>query len=177
MDQPPSDLEIDFLAQLDLDIKKLTRKSTLQSDEKRLKDKLRDRRVPDLIKSSLRTDLAAVQAQLALIQWRPEASVAMFVEQHCDNCASIHSIFTQHMQRQISTSGHPVKRWVRVPRPEPGLPREVIKQLTTTHCCSDCITEFGFDMTSAEIKFSDHSEPYSVSQNYLQEDMNDGISE
>lgn len=161
----------DFLLELDKELSAATSRSRLQSDLAKTRGKLISSTVSAEAKVALRDEYAHLSEELNKILWRPIASVAFFAVQTCDYCASSHQTFLSHMQRQASVTNKTVMRWVRAPKPIPDLPTEVIKQVTTTHICADCCHEFGFDLSSAEIKFSKYSEPFSVSVDYLQEEM------
>lgn len=161
----------DFLLELDKELSAATSRAKLQSDIAKARGKILSSTVSAEAKVALRSEYAHLSEELAKILWRPIASVAFFSVQTCDYCASVHQTFLSHMQRQASITNKTVMRWVRMPKPIPDLPTEVIKQITTTHICADCCHEFGFDLSSAEIKFSKYSEPFSVSVDYLQEEL------
>ena len=161
----------DFLLELDRELSVATSRAKLQSDVSKARGKLLSSTISAEAKGALREEYAHLSEELNKILWRPIASVAFFAVQSCDGCASVHKTFLSHMQRQASVTNRTVMRWVRTPKPIPDLPTEVIMQATKTHICADCCHEFGFDLSTAEVKFSKYSEPFSVSVDYLQEEM------
>lgn len=162
----------DFFSSLDESIAKVTNKEELLAKQSRLKKALRpSTRHNGTQHLQLGHELEQVTRQLEAIQWRSMASVALFAAQHCDNCGSDHSMFLHHMQRQQTTSGPKCQRWVRATKPDPSLPREVVKQFTVTHVCGDCCGEFGFDLEKGDIKFARDSEPFATSLTAIQEEI------
>ncbi len=161
----------DFFSALEAEIAPALAKSALLTAKDRASKTAANRLLPHELRTKARKEVEGLAAQLSLIQWRSLANVALFAVQHCDNCASDHRLFLQHMARQVTTSGHRVERLARVPGPDTSLPREVLLQLTTTHVCSDCCGEFGYDLSSAMIRFVGQTEPFAISATYLQEEL------
>lgn len=164
-------MEDDFLLALDRELSATVSKAKLQSDLAKTRNKLISNAVSSEAKIQLRSEYAHLSEELNKILWRPIASVALFSIQHCDNCASKHQTFISYMQRQESIQTKGIMRWIRMSKPISGLLTEVIKQVTITHICADCCAEHGFDITLGEVKFSRHSEAFSVSIDYVQEEL------
>lgn len=164
----------DFFASMDAAISKVTAKSKLLDRKKKLQTDLNPaRHMTTTTRDALKRELHEVSAELERIQWLAIGSIALFTSQHCDNCGSNHSMFLQHMQEQVTSSGPRVTRYARVGRPASDLPRRVVIQPTVTHVCADCCGEFGFDLAMAEIKFAEFSEPFAVSKTAVQEEIED----
>jgi hypothetical protein len=163
--------DLDFLAELDAEIAKVSSKADLTTKRKKAMSALYNPRSTSSAKAKAKASLEGINAQLAAIIWKPEASVAFFVEQSCDGCGSVHRMFLQYMQREVTWKTAVTTRWSRVNRPSPSLPREVIVQATETHVCGDCMEDHGFDYTTAEIKFISHSDPFVASPDYVQEEL------
>lgn len=74
-------------------------------------------------------------------QWRPVAALAMFEEQTCRNCGSIHSMFrgfgTLYRRRVDNT-----ENWKAADCLDRGLPFELRKFGQNVDVCADCIVEF-----------------------------------
>lgn len=168
--------DLDFLVQLDAEISKVTIKSKLEAQKKAALKLTNNARATLPSRQRAREELIEIEKLLSAIIWTPVASVALFAEQSCNYCASKHRMFLQHMQREVSGKVAPTTRWRRINRPEPGLPREVLIQKSSTHMCVDCCSDFDFSFASGEVKFVDES-PFSISANYHQEEIDDVCDE
>lgn len=161
-----------FFAELDRALEGVKEKEDLLKRKRKIRADLGpNRHVPAGHRERLTAELREIGEKLEQILWLPQASVAMFSIQHCDNCASDHSMFLSHMQRQVTSAGVHCSRFVRVPKPDPTLPKEVIKQYTVTHVCVDCCEEFGYDFAGGQVKLATNSEPFAVSMKYQQEEI------
>lgn len=161
-----------FFAELDALIAPVAKKQALLDRQKKIRADLRpNRHIKANVRESLSNELGEIARELELIQWLPQASVAMFSIQHCDNCGSDHSAFLGHFTRQITSAGAICQRWVRITKPDSSLPKEVIKQATVTHVCIDCVEEFGYDFAAGQVKLAGNSEPFAVSMKYQQEEI------
>lgn len=161
--------DLDFLAELDAEISKVSEKARLEERRVKLTKDLRNPRLGAARRDDAELELKSVSNQLNAIQWRPTSNVAFFNEQHCRSCNSKHHTFLQHMQRQVTTSGPKVDRLVRIPRPLSGYANEVVMQVSETFVCIDCADAFGFDVTSSTKMIGNTSEVLAVSKTYIQE--------
>lgn len=168
--------DLDFLAQLDAEISKVTVKSKLEAQKKAALKLTNNARATLPSRQRAREELIEIEKLLSAIIWSPVASVALFAEQTCSYCASKHRMFLQHMQREVSGKVAPTTRWRRINRPEPGLPREVLIQKSTTHMCVDCCSDFEFSFASGEVKFLDEL-PFTTSPSYHQEEVDGPLEE
>lgn len=169
-------LELDILSQLDAELAKVSKKSALETERLRLSKKLQDRRIGDEQRQTLRAQLTSVSAELDLIRWRIESSVALFTTQHCDNCGSTHRVFLQFMEEQRTIRSPFVYRYVRVAKPTSGLPTKVLNQLKTTHICADCCSDWAYDLGNATLILG-HIEQLNIAPNYEPADLNSDLEE
>lgn len=157
-------------AALDAAIEKVTTRSKLETEKKRLLGKASNTRSQWQDRADAKRELALVDAQIEQLIWYPVAAVALFTEQRCDYCGSVHRIFLQHMEEQHTQAGSHVSRLIRVPRPRPDLPRRVVLQVSLTHFCADCCGDFNFSLVDAEEKFKGY-DAFAVSGTYVQEEL------
>lgn len=81
------------------------------------------------------------QAQAERFEWRPIAAGALFEEQICRNCGSIHDLFRGYgvlYQRRANF----VERWERADCLDRGLPFQKRKLIQPVPVCSNCIDTF-----------------------------------
>jgi hypothetical protein len=158
----------DFFASLDAEVSKLTAKSRLEEEKKKLNLKVRrgdpDRQTRILIAGQIKD----INQQLEAIQWRTIATVGLFQEQHCTYCGSIHRMFLQFMAKQVTTSGPKCLRFIRVDRQQVGLVHEAVMHKTKTTICPDCASDFGFDLDEASQKLGEVTEPFAIPMGYVQ---------
>lgn len=161
-------LEDDFFAELEAEIAAANAATRIKSDiEKNRRKSLNTRLNPDERREAKALFLEA-QAILDAAHWHPVASVALFSEQQCRGCGSVHKLFLQYMERQVYTSKSSTRRMIRTTKPSPHLPREVLSQTSITHICADCCEDHGFDLTSATCITASAFAP---SPTYEQEDI------
>jgi len=141
----------DIFDQLDADIARITSKTKLEEEKKRLNQHIRKTNPDRKTRILLAGEIKEINEQLDSIQWFTTATVALFQEQHCTYCGSKHRIFLQFMNRQETTSGPKVRRLVRATKSQVGLIHEVILDKTETSICADCATDFGFDLDNSFI--------------------------
>lgn len=160
----------DFFASLDAEIAQHTAKAKIKDDAAKAKARANNTRLA----SSARREAAKTFHELsALIEsdlWSKLSTIALFVDQQCDGCGSRHRVFLQYMEKHCMTRNPSTTHFVRVAKPDPTLPREVLCQPAITHICADCCNEHGFDLNaSGTIDFGGQLSP---SKDYEQEDIN-----
>lgn len=175
MTKPPSDDT--FFAELEVEIAAATAKGKLKADAANLKKTAHNMRLSPRQRAEAAAEFRALQAIVEANLWEAIAAGALFSEQTCDGCGSIHHTFLQFMQyeRKVHDRSNGT-RWVRVTLPMPGLPLETIIQPLTTHICSDCCQDHGFNVMAPTIKLMPRDEALTVSTTYIQGDIN-GTSE
>lgn len=95
-------------------------------------------------------DSARVLAWEAQHVWRPEANVARFVEQQCQNCGDCQYLFSGLLQRQSHRHlKDGSKRWVAVESSIASLPNEIQLATMTVPFCLECCDKVGFDLRNA----------------------------
>lgn len=156
----------DLFADLDALLTAVTTKAKLAADRKAAKATLSNHRATPVARAYANESLRAIDEQLDAIMWLPTATVALFAEQHCNYCGSVHRIFLQFMEKSETARGHKVTRLHRIASPRVGLPKLVQKQVTKTHFCADCCSDFKFDLGLAEERY--HGDPFAVSGTYEQ---------
>lgn len=166
----------DFLALLEAEIADASAKSKLKSDAKELKKKAHNMRLSTKARAEAAKEYREIQAIVEADQWIPIRSGALFAEQVCDGCGSIHFNFLQYMEQQRNFKNASTVRWVRVSLPNLELEKETIIQPLTTHICSDCCEDHGFDARKPTIRLMPVEGSLTVSHTYVQGDIN-GSSE
>jgi hypothetical protein len=118
-------------------------------------------------------DLKSLNAILEATMWEPVSIVALFTEQHCDGCDTVHHTFLQYMQQESKLNQPTTKRWIRldVP-PDNSLPRETVVQPIVTHMCAACAPEHGFDVEAPTMRLMPSLGTITVSPTYQQGDIN-----
>ncbi len=163
--------DLDFFAELDAELATIMAKSKKAAQLKAARKKANNSRLPSATRQAAKSEFLALQSEVEASLWVPTASIALFTEQICDGCGSIHRTFLQFMELQTRVSKSSTQRWIRTSKPHPALPRETMIQPLTTHICADCCIDHGFDFhpdsTRLEISTS-----LTVSPNYIQEDIN-----
>lgn len=127
-----------FFAELEAEIADATAKSKLKADAAALRKKALNQRLDAHTRARYADDLRALQAILDANEWKPIAYGALFTEQHCDGCDTIHHTFLQYMQQEERVQNPSTKRWVRISKPNGQLPRMTIVQPIITHVCASC---------------------------------------
>lgn len=161
----------DFLAQLDAELTTLAETSKKASKLESLRKKSLNNFIPHEARSAAKSEYLAIQFEVEALLWKPQTSIALFSEQVCDGCGSIHRTFLQFMEQQVHVKKPSTQRWVRVTKPQALLPRESMIQPLTTHICSDCCEDHGFAISPASLRL-ETSTSITTSAAYLQEDLN-----
>jgi hypothetical protein len=165
--------DLDFFAQLDAGLAKLTQKAGLEARKKSAIARAANFRNSPEVRQRAKDEVAGIKEELEIYRWQPVACVAFFAEQNCSYCGSRHRMFLQHMQKlqSIRTPASAI-RWKRINRPDAYLPREVLIQKTITHMCVDCCADFNYSFAGGEVKFQDES-VFNISASYHQEEVDD----
>jgi hypothetical protein len=161
-----------FFAELNAEIAKATAKSRLKSDAAKLKRDSLNMRLDIHTRRRAAEEFKSLQAIVEANAWEAVRCAAMFAQQQCDGCGSIHTNFLQFMQEEEKITNRSTCRWTRVPVPAANLPRETIIQPLNTHICADCCKDHGFSVAAPEIKLLPLEGALTVSPSYLQGDIN-----
>lgn len=161
-----------FFAELEAEIASATAKSNLKADAAVLKKQANNMRLSATTRRRAAEDYRAIQAIVEAEAWQIIRSGALFAEQVCDGCGSIHYNFLQYMQEEEKIRDPRTRRWVRVFVPAEGFPRETIIQPLATHICSDCCEDHGFDAKKPNIRLLAREGSLTVSSTYIQGDIN-----
>lgn len=164
-------MSLDIFDELNAEIAKALEKSNLKKKAVSLKRQAFDTTVGRRVREKAMLEYRETLALIEIENWKPVGTAALFTEQQCDGCGSLHRVFLQYMEIQQHRSRATSRRWLRVPIPNPFLPREVMIQPHKTHICPHCCDEHGFDFTSASF-LGISSIALAVSDNYLQGDIN-----
>jgi hypothetical protein len=167
----------DFFAELNAEIAKATAKSKLKLDAVALRKKAHNMRLSPKQRQEAADEFKAIQAIVEAELWEPVRSGALFAEQACDGCGSVHFNFLQFMQEERKVRDHRTRRWIRVSVPDTSLDRETIVQPLKTHVCSDCCDDHGFNVRAPSIRLLPRDGGLSVSPTYHQGDINDPSQE
>lgn len=163
----------DFFAELEAEIASATAKSKLKADASSLRKRANNMRLSSASRAEAAKEYRAVQAIVEADQWEVVRAAALFAEQLCDGCGSIHYNFLQYMQEEVKLKDHcHGRRWVRVVLPPLGLPQETIIQPLLTHICSDCAEDHGFNVHAPSIRLLPSEASLTVSSTYTQGDIN-----
>ncbi len=163
--------DLDFLSALDAEISAEAAKLRQVSKLEKLRKTSLNNTIPHASRSAAKQEYLALQSEIDFYLWKPEATIALFTEQVCDGCGSVHRTFLQFMEKQVHIKKPSTHRWVRVAKPSPNLPRESMIQPLVTHICADCCEDHGFAI-SPDCDRLQLSASVSVSATYLQEDIN-----
>lgn len=161
----------DFFAELEAEIAVHTAKAQLKSDAEAARKRAHNTRLAPAVRAAAATNYKELTALVELDQWAVTATVALFTEQTCDGCGSVHRVFLQYMEVQSMVRKPSTQRWIRTPKPSPDTPRETLIQPHRTHICSDCCEDHGFALSSAS-HLPNSEAAIAISQNYFQEDIN-----
>jgi hypothetical protein len=166
-------IEDDFFAELEKEIKEVTAKSKLKADAAALKKQANNTRLAAWQRKQAAADFASLQAIIDATAWRPTAIGALFTEQHCDGCDTVHHTFLQYMLQEEKISNPSTRRWIRLLVPADGsLPRQTIVQPIKTHMCASCAPEHGFDVDAPTFRLLPSLGNLTVSSTYVQGDIN-----
>lgn len=161
----------DFFAELEAEIAVATKASKLKADREAAKKRANNNHIPKAHRDRASADYRALDAELQTLEWVSTSTVAMFTEQTCDGCGSIHHVFLQYMETQQLIRKPTTQRWRRVTKPDPDLPRESLLQPMLTHICSNCCEDHGFALLTAK-RLKSRKETITPSFTYDQEDIN-----
>lgn len=162
----------DFFAELEAEISAANAKKALKSDAVKLKKQATNTRLSNAVRTKAAAEFKAVQAIVEANQWEVVRCGALFAEQSCDGCGSVHYNFLQYMQEEVKVRDPRSRRWVRVVLPIEGMVMETIIQPLTTHICSDCCMDHGFNVLTPSIKLLPMGGSLTVSPVYHQGDIN-----
>lgn len=161
----------DFFAELNAEIAKALEKTSMKDRAKELKRQAFDRTVGQRVRERAMAEWKSIQSMIEAEHWKPVATVALFTEQQCDGCGSVHRVFLQYMERQAHVNHRMGERYIRVTLPDPSLIRETLIQPHRTHICADCCEDHGFTL-SFSMSLSVSPSALNISENYLQGDIN-----
>lgn len=162
---------MDFLAELDAELAEVAAKAKKASQLEKLRKQTNNMRLPSNLRAEAKASYLALQAEADQFSWLPTTSIALFSEQLCDGCGSVHRVFLQFMELQTHRTKPSTQRWVRVSKPLSDLPRESMIQPLSTHICADCCEDHGFGISPSTSRL-ETSTSITVSSNYIQEDIN-----
>ena len=163
----------DFFAELEADIAKYVEADKLKRDRDAAKKRANTMTLSSAARARAAEEYKALNEILAAQEWASISTIALFTEQTCDGCGSIHRVFLQYMELQQMIRKPTTQRWVRVSKPAPEhlLPRESLLQPTTTHICADCCEDHGFMLLTAS-RLAPREDVLVPSFTYHQEDIN-----
>ena len=159
----------DFFAMLEAEIASAKSKAQLKSERDLAKKRANSPGLSTAARQRAAAEYKEISEILAAEEWRAETTSALFAEQSCDGCGSVHRVFLQFMETQVQISRPSTRRWVRVSAPRSDLPRDVMVQKSITHICPDCASDHGF-ISETQVLVRD--ETLSPSTTYIQEDIN-----
>jgi hypothetical protein len=161
----------DFFAELEAEISQHIAADKLKKDRDAAKKRANNGQLPTAIRQAASATFKELSKLIEINEWASVKTIALFTEQTCDGCGSIHRTFLQYMQMEQLVRKPTTQRWVRVSRPSLDLPRESLIQPMTTHLCADCCEDHGFALLSAE-RLAPRTENLAPSFTYVQEDIN-----
>jgi len=163
----------DFFAELEAEISQYVETAKLKKDRDAAKKRANTTSLPSAVRARASEEFKALNEILAAQEWASVKTLALFTEQTCDGCGSVHRIFLQYMELQQMVRKPTTQRWVRVtkPVPEDQLPRESLLQPMTTHICADCCEDHGFALLTGS-RLAPRPEAVVPSFTYHQEDIN-----
>jgi hypothetical protein len=148
----------DFLASLDAAIAPVTAKTKLEARKDTIAKQMKDRKVSEREKASLRDELSAISTQIEEMRWQTKANVALMVYQSCA-CGQTHTFFEHLMRRQVTVQLTPnspkVERWQRVDHLLADFPNEVMYRFRSVAHCATCIPLAGFDLANGNVRIAD----------------------
>lgn len=162
----------DFFAELEVEIAEATKTSRLKADAVKLRKTAHNRQISPRLRAEAAAEFKSIQAIVEANEWEAIRIGAMFAEQSCDGCGSVHFNFLQYMKEERKVRDKRTRRWVRVAKPISSLPRETIIQPLTTHICSDCCEDHQFSVEAPSIRLLPRDGALTISQTYEQGDIN-----
>ena len=164
--------DFDLFAELEAEIASVTAKSKLRVDAEALRKQSNNMRLDSAVRRRAAEEYRLVQAIVEADLWEIVKFGALFSEQVCDGCGSVHHTFLQYMKQERKLRRHSDIRWSRTTKVIKGVPYETIIQPLTTHMCSDCCEDHGFEVLRPTIRLMPHEGSLTVSASYIQEDIN-----
>jgi len=159
----------DFFASLEAEIALTIKKDKIKADREKDRRASLNTRLDPATRAVARANFLEARALLDADLWKSVSLTALFAEQQCDGCGSVHRIFSHYMERQLQPKKPSNKRWVKTTAPKFDLPRETMTVTSITHVCADCCGEHGFSFTGATVRTA---EPVVPAWDYQQEDIN-----
>jgi len=161
----------DFFAELEADIAKSLANDKLKKDREAARKKANTMTLSSAARAKALEEYREASKLLEAQEWRAVSLVAMFTEQTCDGCGSVHRIFIQYMEQQQMVRKPTTRRWLRRTSALNNLPRETLIQPVTTHICADCCEDHGFVIETAG-RLAQREDAPTISAEYFQEDIN-----
>jgi hypothetical protein len=163
----------DFFAELEAEIAKSVKSDQLKKDRDALRKRANTMTLSAETRARAAEEYRQINAVLAAQEYQAIKTVALFTEQTCDGCGSVHRIFLQYMELQQLVRRPSTQQWVRVtaPKPEAVLPRETLLQPMTTHLCANCCEDHGFALLTAN-RLPSRKDTLVPSFTYEQADIN-----
>ena len=162
---------MDFLEELNAELAEITEKAKKASQAEKLRRASNNMRLPAASRQAAKAEFLLIQTEAEKFLWSAKTSIALFSEQQCDGCGSVHRTFLQFMEHQVHNTKPTNQRWVRVSKPHPDLPRESLIQPLSTHICPDCCEDHGFGIFPNSPRL-ETSASITASPTYTQEDLN-----
>lgn len=162
----------DFFAMLDAEIAVANKAAKMKADREAARKKANNRHASAEARAAAKARFLDLDAQLAAQEWTPIKTIALFSEQRCDGCGSVHHVFLQYMECHELIRKPSTLRWVRVTKPDTDLPREAMIQPMLTHICPSCCEEHGFSLASNPRQLALRKQAIAPSTTYIQEDIN-----
>lgn len=163
----------DFFAELNAEIAKHTAADQLKKSRDAAKKRANTVGLSSATRAKASAEFQELSKLLEASEWGAVKTIALFTEQSCDGCGSIHRTFLQYMEQQQMIRKPTSQRWVRISKPldQTILPRETLIQPMTTHMCADCCEDHGFMIDTADY-LKPREGVLTTSATYQQEDIN-----
>lgn len=161
----------DFFAELEAEIAVSAAKTKVKADREAAKKAANNPHLNSAARQRASAEFRELSKLLEAEEWTIVSTVALFTEQQCDGCGSVHRVFLQYMERQSMVRKLSTQRYVRTPRPQPGTALETLIQPHRTHICADCCEDHGFAVSSANYLHPADTVA-NLSTTYTQEDIN-----
>ena len=161
----------DFFAELEAEIAQATAKTKLKSDREAAKKAANNPHLSSASRQRASAEYRELSKLLEAEEWSIISTVALFTEQQCDGCGSVHRVFLQYMERQALVRKPSTQRYVRTPKPQSSAPLETLIQPHRTHICADCCEDHGFALLDANYLHPADTVA-NLSTTYTQEDIN-----
>jgi len=161
-----------FFLELEAEIAKITAQDKLKAERDLAKKRANTTSLSSAARAEASGKFKALSAILEANEWGAISTVALFSEQTCDGCGSVHRIFLQFMELQQLIRKPTTQRWVRVSKPMPLLPKQTMIQPVITHLCADCCDDHGFNLAHS-LSLTSRVETVGPSMTYVQEDLNE----